>query len=253
MLHCKGADDADMMVRALREIEIYRQNGVDGVLVETYFGTYHQVEMVLEHLAQRKDAIPYGVNCLNVDAMGFVLAEKYHCDFIQVDSVGGHLKPRDDESLDAFFDYFRQRTDACLMGGVRFKYQPVHSGRSVEEDLKICMGRCDAVCVTQNATGQATSLRRIKRFRKTIGDFPLVVCAGLTADNVCEQLRVADKVMRLSSCELSLVIFLGRKSYICFTRASHSGKRSTCKSQYSFWNFTLYVLFAGLAVLRRYG
>lgn len=192
MLHCKGADDADMMERALREIEIYRQNGVDGVLVETYFGTYHQVEMVLEHLTQRKDAIPYGVNCLNVDAMGFVLAEKYHCDFIQVDSVGGHLKPRDDESLDAFFDYFRKRTDACLMGGVRFKYQPVHSGRSVEEDLKICMGRCDAVCVTQNATGQATSLRRIKRFRKTIEDFPLVVCAGLTADNVCEQLRVAD-------------------------------------------------------------
>ena len=31
------------------------------------------------------------------------------------------------------------------MGGVRFKYQPVNSGRSTEEDLKICMNRCDAI------------------------------------------------------------------------------------------------------------
>lgn len=192
VIHCKGDTDADVLERAKREIDIYERCGVDGVLVETYFGTYHQVEQVLSYLKAEKSGYPYGVNCLNVDAMGFILAGRYDCDYLQIDSVGGHLKSRDDETLDAFFEYFRKDCKAALLGGVRFKYQPVLSGRSVEEDLEICMNRCDAVCVTEDATGQETSMGKIEQFRKAIGEFPLLVCAGMTADNVKEQLRIAD-------------------------------------------------------------
>lgn len=192
VIHCKGDTDEDVLARAKKEIGIYEACGLDGVLVETYFGTYHQVEQVLSYLQNEKKDMIYGVNCLNVDAMGFVLAEKYGCHMLQIDSVGGHLKARDDESLDAFFNYFRKDGGAYLLGGVRFKYQPVLSGRSVEEDLKICMPRCDVVCVTGDATGQETSLDKIRQFRSAIGDFPLFICAGMTADNVKEQLRVAD-------------------------------------------------------------
>ena len=145
VIHCKGGTDAEVLERAKKEIDIYERCGVDGVLVETYFGTYHQVEKVLSYLQSEKSHYPYGVNCLNVDAMGFILAETYGCKYLQIDSVGGHLKPRDDESLDAFFHYFRKDCSAALLGGVRFKYQPVLSGRSVEEDLAICMNRCAAV------------------------------------------------------------------------------------------------------------
>lgn len=192
VIHCKGDSDADVLERAKKEIDIYQSCGLDGVLVETYFGTYHQVEQVLSYLQKEKPDYPYGVNCLNVDAMGFILAEKYDCDYLQIDSVSGHLKTRDDETLDAFFEYFRKDCNAHLLGGVRFKYQPVLSGRSVEEDLEYGMKRCDAICVTEDATGQETSLGKIEQFRKAIGDFPLFVCAGMTAENVKEQLRVAD-------------------------------------------------------------
>lgn len=192
VIHCKGDTDTDVMERARREIDIYEQCGVDGVLVETYFGTYHQVEKVLSYLQTEKSGYPYGVNCLNVDAMGFILAETYGCKYLQIDSVGGHLKSRDDESLDAFFEHFRRGCSAALLGGVRFKYQPVLSGRSTEEDLAICMHRCDAICVTENATGQETSLGKIRQFKNAIGDFPLLVCAGMTADNVKDQLKIAD-------------------------------------------------------------
>lgn len=128
-----------------------------------------------------------------MDAMGFVLAQGFDCDYLQIDSVGGHLKSRDDETLNAFFSYFRKKCNAYLMGGVRFKYQPVNSGRSTEEDLKICMNRCDAICVTEDATGQETSMiKKIEQFRNTIGEFPLFVCAGMTAENAEEQLMIAD-------------------------------------------------------------
>lgn len=195
VIHCKGETEEEVLALAKKEIEIYESCGLDGVLVETYFGTYTQVEKVLSYLQNKESKVPYGVNCLNVDAMGFYLAEKYGCDFLQIDSVGGHLKSRDDESLDAFFDFFREKCSAYLMGGIRFKYQPINSGRSTEEDLKIGMERCDAICVTEDATGQKTSMKKIQQFRDAIGEFPLFVCAGVTPDNVKEQLRVADGVV----------------------------------------------------------
>lgn len=193
MLHLKGTDPADIQARAVREFELYRDNGVDAVMVEPYFGTYSQVEWMLAYLAKNAGDMPYGVNCLNVDAMSFELAATYNCAFIQADSVVGHVKPRDEESLQAFFDTFRKRCpNAFLLGGVRFKYQPLLSERTLEEDLQIAMTRCDAIGVTQDATGQETSLDRIRQFREGIGDFPLFVCAGLRADNVAEQLKLAD-------------------------------------------------------------
>ncbi len=192
LIHAKGTDDEDTMERAVREIGIYLDGGIDGILVETYFGTYSQVEKILKYLCDAKPEIPYGINCLNVDVMGFELAGKYGCQFLQVDSVVGHVKPRDEESLGAFFDLYRSKCSAYVMGGVRFKYQPVLSENSLEEDLEIAKTRCDAVCVTGEGTGLETSLSKIKQFRDYLGDFPLFVCAGVTPENVSQQIKYAD-------------------------------------------------------------
>ncbi|MEG1012009.1 MAG: BtpA/SgcQ family protein [Ruthenibacterium sp.] len=192
VIHTKGDSDADVFERAKKEIALYQDNGVDGVLVETYYGTYYQVEKVLDYLAAADLGLPYGVNCLNVDAMGFALASKYRCSYLQLDSVVGHVKPRDEDTLDAFFKLYRENCPAYVMGGVRFKYQPVLSQNTVERDLQIATGRCDAVCVTQDATGQETSLDKIIQFRKALGDFPMFVCAGVTPENIGKQLAYAD-------------------------------------------------------------
>ncbi len=192
VIHAKGTDDKDMMERAAREIDLYLENGVNGILTETYFGTYHQVQMILEYLQKSRFGVPYGVNCLNIDAMGFVLANQYDCQFIQLDSVIGHVKPRDEETMAAFLAYFRAQCSAYVMGGVRFKYQPVLSEHTLEEDLIEAKKRCDAVCVTEDATGQETSMEKIERFRKVLGEFPLFVCAGITPQNAAQQLAVAD-------------------------------------------------------------
>ena len=136
--------------------------------------------------------IPYGVNCLNVDTMGFELAAQYGASFVQLDSVVGHVKPRDEDTLSAFFQMYKERYNIPVLGGVRFKYQPVLSKNSVEEDLQIAMNRCDAICVTQDVTGQETSLEKIKQFRNAIGDFPLIVGAGVTPENMEKQFKYAD-------------------------------------------------------------
>lgn len=192
MIHLKGNSDEDILERAKREIDLYIENKIDGIMLENYYGTYVHLEQILDYVLQQKISIPYGVNCLNIDAMCFELATKYKTDFMQIDSVVGHVKPRDEATLEAFFQMYREKCPAYLIGGVRFKYQPVLSEKTIEEDLKIGMTRCDAIAVTQNATGEETSMEKIQLFRDTIGSFPLVIAAGVTAKNVEKQLRVGD-------------------------------------------------------------
>lgn len=192
MIHLKGSSDKEIFERAKKEIDIMVKNGVNGVMLENYYGNYNHLEQILAYVSEQKIGIPYGVNCLNMDALGFDLANRYKAHYLQVDSVVGHVKPRDDASLEAFFKIYREKCDACLIGGVRFKYQPVLSENTVEEDLKIGLRRCDAIAVTGDATGQETSIDKIKLFRNVIGDFPLVVAAGMTIENAAEQLSVGD-------------------------------------------------------------
>ncbi|MBR5981323.1 MAG: membrane biogenesis protein [Firmicutes bacterium] len=192
VLHLKGNSEEDIHERAKREIAAYLEGGVDGILAEDYFGPYPQLEWVLNYLLQHRPAVPVGVNCLNFDSLNYRLAREYGCDFLQLDSVVGHVKPRDEASLDAFFGLENPKTDALVLGGVRFKYQPVLSEKSLAEDVQTAKQRCGAICVTGDGTGQQTPLEKLKEFRALAGDFPLVICSGLTADNCTEQLQIAD-------------------------------------------------------------
>ncbi|MDF9825404.1 putative TIM-barrel enzyme [Breznakia sp. PF5-3] len=192
MIHLKGDSDEEVLERAKEEISIYVDNGIDGIIMEDYYGDYYQLVKAIEYIKSLKLDVPIGVNCLNIDAMGFELANTYKLDFIQIDSVIGHVQPRDEAALQEFLKLYRSRTEAALIGGVRFKYQPMLSTRTLEEDLQTAKHRCDAIAVTENATGQETSMDKIRAFRNEIGNHPLVVAAGVTCENVTEQLMICD-------------------------------------------------------------
>lgn len=192
MIHLKGINDEDVFERAKKEIDIYIENGIDGIILESYFGNYYQLERILDYVKNADLKIPYGVNCLNFDHMGFYLANKYDADFVQIDSVVGHIKPRDEATMEAFLELERANCDAALIGGVRFKYQPILSENTVEKDLIIAMDRCDGICVTGEATGATTPLDKIIQFKETIKDFPLIVAAGITKETLISQMQVAD-------------------------------------------------------------
>lgn len=192
MLHLAGTNEHDMIARALRETEIYSMCGVDAVLVENYFGSARDCETVMRELRDRMPGIIYGVNILGDYPHAFRLAEDFGAQFIQIDSVCGHLPPASDAALAKDLQQFRAHSDAAVLGGVRFKYQPVRSGRTLEEDLKLGMERCDAIVVTGEGTGLATPMGKILEFRQIVGDFPLIVGAGVTIDTVQESLAACD-------------------------------------------------------------
>ncbi len=200
MLHLKGDGAGDVLDRARREAVLLAECGVDGLVVEDYYGTVDDVESVLTWLASAQLPTPYGVNVLDDGLASFRLADAYGASFVQMDSISGHLAPTDDEEFAAQIAEARAASSAVLLGGVRFKYQPVKSGNPLDVDLRTAMGRCDAVVVTGDGTGMETSPEKIKQFREIVGPgFPLVVGAGVTAEAVGAAFSHADAAIIGSS------------------------------------------------------
>ncbi len=195
MLHLMGDAKMNTLERAIHEIEIYKAEGVDAFLVENYFGTVADCRNVLAWLNENMPDAVYGVNILGDMETAFALANLYNARFIQIDSVCGHLKAGQDAMFEKKLSSLRANSDACVLGGVRFKYQPVRSGRTLEEDLIIGMNRCDCVVVTGAGTGMETPEDKILSFRKTLRDFPIVTGAGVTEDTVKRTLLLSDGVI----------------------------------------------------------
>ena len=191
MLHMKGNTRAEKLDQCLREADIYFENGADAVIVEDYYGDYNDVEAALKMLAEKRKYF-VGVNVLDDVKRSWEFAEEYGGRFIQIDSVAGHLPMDEDGPYGEMINSYRSRGGIQVIGGVRFKYKPVLSGNSVEEDLKLGMQRCDAIAVTGEGTGQDSPTQKIIDFRKIVGDFPLIVAAGVTPENVEEKLRLSD-------------------------------------------------------------
>ncbi len=192
MIHTGLSSDGSMLELAKREIEIYLRNGIYP-LIENYFGSDEDCEEVLRWMHYNHPDAIYGVNILGDYPLAFELAGKYGAKFIQIDSVCGHLDPeRDDYYAECLSHYRKLHPDILLFGGVRFKYQAVRSGRSVEADLLIGKDRCDAIVCTGTGTGENTPFEKVKEFKKVVGETPVIVGAGVTASTASETATIAD-------------------------------------------------------------
>ncbi len=192
MLHLKSDAKMDMMTRARQEIRAYYDHGVDAVLVENYFGSEDDCAQALAYLQQEYPDRLYGVNILGDWRRAFELAVQYGASFIQIDSVCGHLPPTQDAKYAQALDAMRQENPVAVLGGVRFKYQAVRSGRTLAEDLMLGMQRCDAIVVTGEGTGLPTPPEKLYTFRRIVGDFPLIAGAGVTVDSIAATMRDAE-------------------------------------------------------------
>ena len=191
MIHTNSADEYTMLDLAKREIKIFLQHGIYP-LIENYFGSTDECEMVLAWIQKAYTDAVYGVNILGNYQEAFRLAAKYGARFIQIDSVCGHLAPEYDEEYARRLAELRSQVDVVLLGGVRFKYQPVNSGRSLEEDLRLGSERCDAIVCTGEGTGVPTPLGKVKEFKAVLPDFPVIVGAGVTIETVQDTFQYSD-------------------------------------------------------------
>ena len=189
MIHLAGDDPVK---RALEEIAVYEEEGVDGAIIENYHGTVEDVTQTLKKTSTMKTNIVIGVNVLpNEFEQAFTLAHKYGADFIQLDYVAGRYT-RGELDFQAYSRVKEKYPNIIVLGGVWPKYYTPLEGSDLEQDLWEAKSRAEAVVVTGAGTGVETPLGKVKQFRELIGGHPLVVGAGLTADNAYERLCISD-------------------------------------------------------------
>lgn len=196
MIHLAGRKPVK---RALEEMAIFEEEGIDGAIVENYHGTIEDVIKTLREISRSKTSIKIGVNVLpNEYQLSLVVADAYAADFVQLDHVAGAYTKG---SLD-FEDYARYKLrypTIVVLGGVWPKFYTPIPGSDLKTDLKLGAQRAEAVVVTGAATGLETPIEKIREFREIIGPHPLVVGAGLTPENAYEQLMLADAAI-VGSC-----------------------------------------------------
>ncbi len=189
MIHLAGQNPVK---RALEELAVFEEEGIDGAIVENYHSSVEEVIATLQETNRRKPKVVIGVNVLpNEFCQSLPLAQKYGADFVQLDQVAGTYRSG---QLD--FEHYEQvkgqHPEIIILGGVWPKYYHPIEGSDLETDLETGIQRVEAIVVTGAGTGKETPFDKIKRFREIIGEHPLVVGAGLTPDNAYEQLCISN-------------------------------------------------------------
>jgi len=78
-----------------------------------------------------------------------------------------------------------------VLGGIGFKYTRP-TGNRLEDDLIAGVSRCEAIVTTGSGTGVETPIEKLRKFKSLLGEFPLIVGAGVNLDNIYKQLEITD-------------------------------------------------------------
>lgn len=189
MIHLAGQNPVK---RALEELSLFEEEGIDGAIIENYHGSVEDVIATLQETSKRKSNIVVGINILpNEFHKSLPLAQQYGADFVQLDQFAGSYRSG---QLD-FEQYEKvksQHSEIIVLGGVWPKYYQPIEGSNLKKDLRTGMQRAEAIVVTGAGTGKETPFDKIKKFREIIEEHPLVIGAGLTPENAYEQLCISN-------------------------------------------------------------
>lgn len=185
MIHLAGNSEDEKVERVIEELSIYNEEGINGAIIEDYHGELSDIISTLRVCRTLNLNLVLGVNVLSNPYLGFHFSEIYNTKFVQFDSVQDKDLNLENYSL------FRKNSNALVLGGIRFKYQQP-TGNSLEKDLEEGKFNCDIIVTTGDGTGQETPIQKLKDFKNYLGDFPLIVGAGVNHKNVLEQLSIAD-------------------------------------------------------------
>jgi len=185
MIHLAGNTSKERIQRALEELAIYQEEGINGAIIEDYHGPAEDIWKTLKETQEYDYKIILGINNLRNPYANFY-ASKLGAKFVQFDSVQS-----DHIDIHCYERLRNENPELIVFGGIRFKYTSP-SGNSLEQDLNEGTSRCDAIVTTGEGTGIETPTEKLIQFKNYLKDFPLIVGAGLNTENAYEQLKIAD-------------------------------------------------------------
>jgi hypothetical protein len=89
--------------------------------------------------------------------------------------------------------------NGLYFGGVAFKYQIQPKEEELESVCIKAKKYVDVITTSGDFTGKAASIKKIETIKNYIGDFPLAVASGITAENINNYKDLVDYVLVASS------------------------------------------------------
>lgn len=194
MIHLAG-EKSERVKRALEELTIYEEQGIDGAIIEDYHGNCEDVYQTLMQSSKLKLKLIRGVNVLLDPYMSFGFAGESGAKFVQFDSV-----QKKDLWLFRYNKLRQNYPEITVLGGVGFKYKSPPT--NLAQALDGGKFRSDAIVTTGEGTNIETPTKKLIEYKKILKDFPLIVGAGVNQDNVYEQLKIADGAIIGSSFKI---------------------------------------------------
>ena len=115
MIHLAGRDP---LSRALEELAIYEEEGVEGAIIENYHGSHSDMEDVLKVTQGTYTKVVLGINVLpNEYFISFPMADMYGAEFIQLDHVAGSYTGGRLE-YSSYCNFKESFPDIVVLGGV---------------------------------------------------------------------------------------------------------------------------------------
>lgn len=218
----RGAKMEAVLQSAMAEAQILAENGVDVLMVQNLgdvptdlHATKVQVAWMTRVTAEVRRVFgkPVGLNLLENDAEAmFAIASAADADFVRIKIfVGAMLTPFGVEQAQAF-SAIRARTSWNAEKVAIFADVHDRTGRSLVEnnfeddlDYAVRLGTADGIVLTGKSYSQTHEL--IQTARRKVGNIPILVGGGVTAENVAEVNAVADGVIVSSSLKGSDTAF----------------------------------------------
>lgn len=189
-IHVNQTGNSPLRDNAVAELEAAMEGGADAVILMNLRCQLAELEDVIQYVRPRYPSISLGVNYLGDDKEpygyldSFRLAREYNLQIAWTDFSGIDLiEERPEISLHQIEEARPESVFYC--SGVHMKYSVLKNpSKSIEKSALQALGWMDGVIVTGPATGVACDPEIAKRARSVIGNAPLGVASGASAQNV---------------------------------------------------------------------
>lgn len=177
--------------QALRNTEIAREAGAVGVFLINHVISADRLLEIHAAVAERFPDWWLGVNCLGLGPARVFDRLGPGVDGVWVDNAmideGQQEQPAANTVQAA---RAASGWDGLYFGGVAFKYQ--REVGDVARAARLARRHMDVVTTSGEGTGEAAHLAKIRAMKDALGDFPLAIASGITAENVVRYLPFSD-------------------------------------------------------------
>lgn len=204
---------------AISDVDASLEGGADAVILINEWSNLTELENTLAHVRRRFPMVPLGVNFLGDehDSYGYIhsfrLAKEYNLAVVWTDFSGVDLiQEKPPVNLHDIEQARASAPGTFYCSGVHMKYSTLlDASKTIEQSALQAMGWVDGVIVTGPKTGVSCDPRVVARARGVLGNYPLGVASGVSAENVGEIGQHLDFFLVASSLQNDAKRIVGKK------------------------------------------